>query len=1162
MADDQKVLEAVLKAKDEASQKLKFFTDAIRALPPELKAMDSAMKVANADSAAFTSTVAKLTSELSGKGLRQEIGAIGVALEKIGGVEKVTGPALDRLKQRLRDLKDAGGQLPPTLAALIPPALPVTQSQNAMAAAAEALTARSQGLTSALGPLGPALTAIGPAGLAAVGGVAALVGIWTTAASTLVEWTKGFVDAGGKLDDLKMQTDVSYKALQEWAFAGNDVGLTAEQIANAAVKLSVNIENGSDKTRAAIAKIGLSYEELKRMSPEEQFNAVARGIGEMGNAAEQAAVSAALGFGKSGQMLKLFRSDLDEAREAAHAAGAVMSDETVAAADSLGDAVGRAGLAWEGFKTAMVEQLIQSGAVTEVVKALTGFMGDLTKTVRENGEAFKFLFDLLMGNQLKGFATGIQLLNDKLEQMRRAVDLVKVALGDTGDFGGRVADLPDPRIPRDIRTPGPGPRLAEEMETAEAIKLLDKQLKEDLKKNEQERVEYAKQMAKLRFELEKKQADIILASKQKFNAEMEKGLEKEAIREVSNELQQHLRLKQSLNKLDEDAMRINVNRYDMEKAEARQAAQNRALELQAAEKQRKLDIEAVQALKAKGQISDEVYRKMMSDLGQCTDKSKDFLTIIDAMRFGLEEFGVSAANVFVQLVAGIQQGIRAGGDFKKSLKEWQKGNKMAGAGGMLGSAFGAASAAYQSGSVWGGAATGASAAGAASGYNPYAVAGGAVVGGFLGFFGGKAKRKQELEDMRQQLLGSVGGSMDALQAKARALGVDISRAFTTNKPKELKSIMDQMSAAYDVQQQRMAGLKTAMEGLGTMTRGFVSGLKAGVDATEAQRDQFGRLGNYAALTFAGLVKNTGDVVQALKEMDDTLEQLAKAQADFGLEGSKSFQQLMQFREVVKNNQDVADSISGLNQLMQGLKDAGLLTKEVVNSFGQDAVANFQALTARGVEANTALSLMQPTLQQLWQRQRDFGDITDEATLALLNQAEAQGLVGESMMDVNNKILEVLIAIGEVIGADIPAGFRAATDAANSFKNTVKSIPRIPAPGEGTDYGDAGTGGDGGNIPGYAEGGQVNYPQTGGPAILHGIEHILTPSQMASYAAQAASMIAAGPGPATAGAQAGGMAGPMTYPVQLIVDGRSLNAHIVMQMEQGKIAPQRGRMANV
>jgi gas vesicle protein len=314
------------------------------------------------------------------------------------------------------------------------------------------------------------------------------------------------------------------------------------------------------------------------------------------------------------------------------------------------------------------------------------------------------------------------------------------------------------------------------------------------------------------------------------------------------------------------------------------------------------------------------------------------------------------------------------------------------------------------------------ATGAAMGGVPGAIIGGAI-GGVGGYLGGKKSQEEAraaLEQMRAQLLQTFG-TMEVLRKQASLLGVDISRAFSTKSPEEFQRIVNQLNQGIADQQRRMQGLQTAMSGLDLISKGLSETLKRGV--TEGGREAFRRLGDYAAATFGAMLRETGDVIGTLQEMEPTLKTLADGIDQFGLEGSDAMKELLGLRDVVQANQDIAQQLQGLNLLMRGLGQAGIETTELMSGFGKDLAADFQTLIDRGVPANQALILMQPSLQALWEHQQKFHDITDESTLALLNQAQTQGIVGENMKSVNDKILDVLLAIAKVLKADIPDALR-------------------------------------------------------------------------------------------------------------------------------------------
>lgn len=379
------------------------------------------------------------------------------------------------------------------------------------------------------------------------------------------------------------------------------------------------------------------------------------------------------------------------------------------------------------------------------------------------------------------------------------------------------------------------------------------------------------------------------------------------------------------------------------------------------------------------------------------------------------------------------------------------------------------------------------------------VVGGVVgaVGGLLGgLFGGGKKARQEREELasfRADLLQTYG-SLDNLRKIAGSVGVNIDKAFSTKKPAEAAAAVEELNRALTEQQKRLEGIATATAAINQRASGGTFGDLAGLikkrdsvdadalmreanaiadgawkagrtvnsdeqkrfDALEAQwvelqkineqikqigangEAEFGRLGAYVSATFAGAVKETGDLYGALASLEPTFSILATAQKEFGYESSATLSKLLGFREVVGANKDVADSVSSLNQIMNGLGDASIVNRDLFQTFGEDAGAQIRILTERNVDLDSQMAMMQPTLQKLWEEQQRFGAVTDESTASLLKQAEQQGIVGAHMKSVNERILDVLLAIGDALGAKVPAGLETMRKAAETASGGVRS----------------------------------------------------------------------------------------------------------------------------
>lgn len=200
---------------------------------------------------------------------------------------------------------------------------------------------------------------------------------------------------------------------------------------------------------------------------------------------------------------------------------------------------------------------------------------------------------------------------------------------------------------------------------------------------------------------------------------------------------------------------------------------------------------------------------------------------------------------------------------------------------------------------------------------------------------------------------------------------------------------------------------------------------------------FEHLGQFVAATFAAQIHEGASAFDAFQSLAPSFQALQDGVEQFGLQSTKTIDSLLKVQGVVGVNKDLFDSIQAVTQIYDGLTEAGYITKDLFESFGSDLAHQFDLLVRGGADSTTALQLMQPELQKLWEGQEKFGAVTDEATAKLLAQAEQQGLVGEDMKDVNEKILDVLIKIAEVFGAELPKSLNALADSAKDTTDKVQ-----------------------------------------------------------------------------------------------------------------------------
>lgn len=453
-----------------------------------------------------------------------------------------------------------------------------------------------------------------------------------------------------------------------------------------------------------------------------------------------------------------------------------------------------------------------------------------------------------------------------------------------------------------------------------------------------------------------------------------------------------------------------------------------------------------------------------------------------------------------QVMANIAESFKGFSEMTKS----QKFNAIAGGVGQIGGLIGGTGGSAIQGAA-GGAMTGFSLGG------PVGAVVGGLAGGIMGLFGGKAKAKAELADLKTQL--------SALSDEAKHFGINLDAAFASKNSSVVKAAIESVNSAMKESEKRIAGLNTAAGGLNTFVKG-------GAVTDQASAD---RAGMYAGAIFGGQVKETGDVVGALKSIGPALEEIQRKSQELGLSLGAGVSNLIQMNGVLSQNEGLADQLSGLNQMMKGLTDAGMMNKDMFSALGTDATAVFNKLVEGGATGTQAMTMMQPTLQQLYEGQKLHGFAVDEATQALIDQAKAEGIVGDSFMSANERMVELLGILIETIGGKLPASYKRAGDAAEEYARRASGLPGAPGSGGGETGGYTGGEGGDGSGPGFASGTGFRNFGSGTRVTLHGEETVMTRPQVDRLVAMA---VAGAPGSTV---PQGGGGQPIV--VNLMVDGK-------------------------
>jgi hypothetical protein len=178
----------------------------------------------------------------------------------------------------------------------------------------------------------------------------------TYGAFEIGRFVKGIVESGAALHELSQRTGASVRLLSILQFQGSQSGVSIEQIAQGfrGFAMSIgNLRDGVPKTVEAFAKLGLTWNDLKGLSTDKQFELVALRIGVMKDQTEQAEVAQRV-FSRGGAALLPLLEDLASkgfkaAADEAERMNAVITDEQATKLDALTDSITRLAASIKGL---------------------------------------------------------------------------------------------------------------------------------------------------------------------------------------------------------------------------------------------------------------------------------------------------------------------------------------------------------------------------------------------------------------------------------------------------------------------------------------------------------------------------------------------------------------------------------------------------------------------------------------------------------------------------------------------------------------------------------------------------------------------------------------------------------------------------------------------
>ena len=174
-----------------------------------------------------------------------------------------------------------------------------------------------------------------------------MMGFGLAAASGLAAATKMFADAGDSLRDMSLRTGASVEALSSLGFVASQSGVSMQDLEGGMRKMQKALaaaQGGNKEASQAFADLGLSVDELSRLSPDEQLLRIGDSLAAIKDPALRAAMAMRI-FGKGGTallpMLREGSAAIRQMQADAEQLGIVMSTDDANAADALNDSLAR-----------------------------------------------------------------------------------------------------------------------------------------------------------------------------------------------------------------------------------------------------------------------------------------------------------------------------------------------------------------------------------------------------------------------------------------------------------------------------------------------------------------------------------------------------------------------------------------------------------------------------------------------------------------------------------------------------------------------------------------------------------------------------------------------------------------------------------------------------
>ncbi len=790
---------------------------------------------------------------------------------------------------------------------------------------------------------------------------------------SLQRWTGEALKSSSALVDMSAKSGLSTRTLQQMNFVAAQSGVSMNAFANAATMLGVNAGKGTDAFRVAIKGLGLDFEKVRQMGPDQLFHTVVQAAEKIEDPVKRNTLLLQAFGGRAREALPAIASGYSEIARQAN----ITADSQIRMLDDLGDK-------WDafienrkaGFRS-MMGSFVEAGqnrGALGVMQTLGAWLHgmDAKDVARVSGSGGSR--DINLPVDTGGQKTFTEMMDDERDSERRAKDAARDSVR----------------------------RMKEATDAAEKWK------------DEQDELFGTKAIEKADEMLTRLRAEGVLKENGELTTMWAKAQER--VNETLGE---------AIGLLHDMGLAAPMDMFDTWLQTALPKVQNGIKRIGEPMPGQSVGSMNMADVMLAGYRNTVPVGSSIAGIGQqlALPTAPTTPGLLESAFGSMKDFGSQLSGIIMSSLTG-------GGDMGKSVGGFLGGGLMGQLGSKLASTMGGTLGGIV-GNIFG----------------PLGSMLGSMLGNLVGKIGGAmAKlfgRGDDGDKERDQFQNAMGGSANLYQDLIDAFGQEGRKMFddlqSANSGKEVTEAADKIQQALEAHAE---AIERAMQDIPAAV------LSRSQNIT-SQHD-FSTVGGQAMGALQFMIGEGMGPIEALNALTPAINAMRDALAAGNIETTAASDRLFYLQDILTQNSVAFQNIAASGSIVSAMFAANHRDAQLFAVSANDIGHNLQSIIDKGVPMSEVFAMSQSQLQSVWMAQKEWGFAVDETTQSLLNQAEQQGFVGEHLKDINQQILDVMLAIAQVLGADIPAYLQQlpghAQNAATGMQNAFDGIKGPALPG--------------------------------------------------------------------------------------------------------------------